>query len=932
LYPINVATNSQSASTIFDKEILTMAQDTLLYIWGKTNRPKQNRYHPLLFHMLDVAHCARVLWQRGLSPRVRARIIDALGVTEEVAEDIVVLVTALHDLGKAYPNFQVKSDAFATELIRLGLSLKTNGNDIPHGTASIPEIERLLKSSDFALYSCPAIVAIRLATISGGHHGVFPPSSEVNNADVLRLGRAEWQAQRDALAKAAASVLLKERRHSLAQCPEDQSASWVPLLAGLISVADWFGSSKDFVIDTPAGQPKPLPTYLPLSVRRAEETVSKSGWMERVTATEDKGFSELFPFSANAVQQAAIEQIGERNQPYLLIVESAMGSGKTEVALYCTDRARYKGYANGFYIALPTMATSNAMYNRVAEFLQQRHPGQVTNLPLVHSHALLDDAYLNTIVDGPIYDDDIGEDGKVVAQRWFAENKKQALLAQFGVGTIDQALLSVLQTRHWFVRLFGLAGKVVCFDEIHAYDIYTSELLLGLLRWLKQLDCTVILLSATLPAKMRQALVEAYAPGAFKGVVEAKYPRLTLASPKEKMITSIPVTSEEDSKTVAIDVTANSSVALLKELRQALPTGGCAAVVCNTVQHAQELYCELAAVLESEGWECHLFHARTPFAWRKDTEDLILAKFGKKAGTPDYPARPEKAIVVATAVLEQSLDLDFDWMASEMAPIDLVLQRMGRLHRHDLTKYARPHRPAQARFCLLVDQDGDNIPDFGASVQLAPEKSIYDRYIVLRSWLVVKNCPILTLPIDIEKYITAVYDADVAEDLDLTNNWKEALQDSQTRAEAKKLNDRNAARNVLIRDPKSFLDKWLDGKQERLYDADDPTTHETVRAATRLGDPSITVVCFGTLADSQEKLPPLTDGTPTNDVARNWMKFSVSLQNKRVFNTLCKKPTPPGWDKSPLLKYCRALEFMNGETKVGDVTIRLSKKHGLEII
>src|SRR5207248_6281763 len=99
----------------------------------------------------------------------------------------------------------------------------------------------------------------------------------------------------------------------------------------------------------------------------------------------------------------------------------------------------------------------------------------------------------------------------VVAEEWFARNKKQALLAPFGVGTIDQALLAVLQTRHVFVRLFGLAGKCVVLDEVHAYDAYMTTLMERLLRWLAALGCPVMLLSATLPRDKRVKLLRAYA-------------------------------------------------------------------------------------------------------------------------------------------------------------------------------------------------------------------------------------------------------------------------------------------------------------------------------------------------------------------------------------------------------------------------------------
>ena len=114
-----------------------------------------------------------------------------------------------------------------------------------------------------------------------------------------------------------------------------------------------------------------------------------------------------------------------------------------------------------------------------------------------------------------------------MAEEWFAKDKKQALLAPYGVGTIDQALLAVLQTKHVFVRLFGFAGKCVILDEVHAYDAYMTTLMERLLRWLATLRCPVVLLSATLPKEKRLALIRAYTGKELPEPEHKNYPRIT---------------------------------------------------------------------------------------------------------------------------------------------------------------------------------------------------------------------------------------------------------------------------------------------------------------------------------------------------------------------------------------------------------------------
>lgn len=200
-----------------------------------------------------------------------------------------------------------------------------------------------------------------------------------------------------------------------------------------------------------------------------------------------------------------------------------MGEGKTEAAFYAhLELQRCFGH-RGLYIALPTKATGNAMFRRTLKFLRRQHCERTLDLQLLHGGALLNDDY-QKLKPGGIYDPQAGGDR---AGEWFT-HKKRALLSEYGVGTIDQALLTILPVRHQFVRLWGwgLANRVVVFDEIHAYDAYTGTLLLHLLRWLLALGSSVLLLSATLPPGIRRKLAEltnAQAPAQ-----EADYPRLSV--------------------------------------------------------------------------------------------------------------------------------------------------------------------------------------------------------------------------------------------------------------------------------------------------------------------------------------------------------------------------------------------------------------------
>ncbi|GAI17071.1 unnamed protein product, partial [marine sediment metagenome] len=327
---------------------------------------------------------------------------------------------------------------------------------------------------------------------------------------------------------------------------------------------------------------------------------------------------------------------------------------------------------------------------------------------------------------------------EAAAAEWFLP-RKRGLLAPFGVGTIDQALLSVLQTKHYFVRLFGLAQKTVIIDEVHAYDMYMSTLLESLIAWLHALGSSVILLSATLPDNKRRALVRAYG-GEPEILGSSTYPRITSVSGTVTQSFEF-----EASRYVELCIrhVGDGIDSLIDDLRHTLKDGGCVAIICNTVKRAQQTYAAIKQAGLVSPDELMLLHSRYPFEDRENREMAILRAFGKKG------IRPKRAILVATQIIEQSLDLDFDLMVTDLAPADLVIQRAGRIHRHD------NHRPsAMAKPTLWIrmpDTDANGIPDLGASAY------VYEPYFLLLSYLQLRDRPAISLPDDIPTIIEKVY-------------------------------------------------------------------------------------------------------------------------------------------------------------------------------
>ncbi|MBA3257243.1 MAG: CRISPR-associated helicase Cas3' [Pyrinomonadaceae bacterium] len=343
----------------------------------------------------------------------------------------------------------------------------------------------------------------------------------------------------------------------------------------------------------------------------------------------------------------------------------------------------------------------------------------------------------------------------------------------------------------------------------------------------------------------------------------------------------------------------NEPFELGARLKAALLDGGCSAVICNTVNRAQQVYAALKPYFAAD--ELDLFHARYLFVGRDAREKRALGRFGKEAdatevkGTQLQLSRPHRAVLVATQVIEQSLDLDFDLMVTDLAPVDLVLQRSGRLHRH---ARKRPANLAQPVLWICEPEEvTDEVPRFDGGTEV-----VYNAHILLRSWLALRDQQSIDIPGCIEPSIEAAYDdrncPEAASD-ELRKYWVQS--GLELVAELRKM-ESNAS-DVIVPSP-TYPDNILEVWNKRLEE-DQPEIHKSLQALTRLSGPTVTVVCLH--PDERQWLKP--DEPPSIETTRELLRRSVSLSHRGLVWNLLLQEVPVAWQRSALLRHCRLIEL-----------------------
>jgi CRISPR-associated endonuclease/helicase Cas3 len=721
---------------------------------------------------------------------------------------------------------------------------------------------------------------------------------------------------------------------------------WLLAFAGWTTLADWVGSMGEHFAETLDARPgDDLVAYISRSRKRAQEAVKAVG-LYRPAALHTGSFSELFEHDTPRPIQARVPSLDIPEEvPTLTIIEAPTGEGKTEAALWLAARQQHGRTGGGLYVGMPSQATANGLYPRLVRFLSSeyagRHDGEAANLVLLHGNAdlhpsrqSLDAPRLADMRDGDDERSEPQERAEVRTRRWFLP-KRRGLLAPYGIGTVDQTFLGVLFSKHFFIRLTGLAGKTVIFDEVHAYDTYMSKLFVRLLRWLRTLGAHVVILSATLPAQTRRDLIAAWTDDAPDEDNDALgYPAIThVANGHIDLHDDLPEPNEEDKKHTRLDWMPPDLDGVAKRIRRKVTDGGTVIAIVNTVRRAQRLYEKLTVgehalnLPEEDHW---LLHARFPHGQRAQREDAVLERFG-----PNRPAQP--GVLVATQVAEQSLDLDADYMFSDLAPIDLLLQREGRLHRH---KRARPDGFDRPELCVLCPEPSAE----EAFPNVSGVGFVYDNLVLLNTWHLLHQPDYAvgwTLPDDYRTLVDGVYTLEPPPDLTVWQHktWQEALTDYKKRRHEEEAE----AKKRLITRP-SLLRNLANHDHLILADEDEEDTHPSMRALTRLGGPSVEVVCLhrgpeGRLFSDAACEHALPSGPKlTTSETRRLMKATVRISPRRVVRALTTywddHPSPT-WeaiaeDNAALYRH-RCLIFENRRWSDGSLTLRLDDMLGLVV-
>lgn len=893
----------------------------LAVLWGKSDAG--GAVNLLLQHLLDTAAVAELLWDRFFAPAVKDKI-DACGAGE--GRSLLALLCGLHDVGKASPAFQAKVPLLAQRVRQAGLpwrELDSRSLRWHHSLAGAVVVRRALHAAGWDR----AAVAWVWPLVAG-HHGAVPGVGRLlppGRGNAQGVGR--WEDVQDELVRRVASAL----EVSLARA----APVWAPrraeqlALAGAVIMADWIASDeRNF-----PGVDDLAHVSMGYARHRADAAWSRlglrGGWSPGLLRSHADPVAARFGLPGRPAQVDAVELAERMAAPGLLLLEAPMGEGKTEAALAAVEVMARRFGADGLFMGMPTQATSDPMFTRVRSWARSIEPG--VPVGLLHGKRRFNPEWRNLRrglhfggVDEFGCDDGYGlrsraapgPAGEIPAE-WFL-GRKRGLLAPLTVGTVDQLLHAATRTRHVMLRHAGLAGRVVVLDEVHAYDVYMAQFLFEALRWLADADVPVVVLSATLPPRMRADLVGAYLQGALAerdvdladlppvvGYPSALSVCVADGVPRYGQRSSL---SWRSSSTVRVEVVdephdggADPVVVVLSE---ALQEGGCALVVRNTVARAQQTY---TAVKEVFGADAVLVHARLIASERADRTERVL----RLLGPPDRresPPRPRRLVVVATQLAEQSFDVDADLLVTDLAPIDLLLQRTGRLHRHDRPGSGRPARVRSPRVVVTgLARRGDDAPGFPAG-----STYIYGEHLLIRAAALVLEAAAgagWSVPAQVPDLVVRGYgDQPLGPD-----GWADAAEAARSEHQRAQAARRANAEPFLLAGPDKLGTPTLAGLHEQsTADLDDD---DRVAAVVRDGEQSVEVILVrrddrGYLTLAGRRLGAHGEAVSDEALLEEVIRATVRLPARPELTRAAKdelRPLP-GWsDHDPWLRRARAL-------------------------
>lgn len=908
------------------------------YLWAKKQPGElRDRWLSLNQHLEDTRNIGSFLWENWLSQGQKIRISNELGYFDpEDSKRVFMFLCQIHDLGKATYNFQTTKTFFSTNDLEVAIKEKLrNGGfiDLEKNLASPRKTPHALAGQMILTW---AGFDENISSIVGSHHGKPALKGEIkqqvgflsnyykseNKKDIDYI---LWKKAQDDLIKNALKENGFEEPNDL---PSITKHSQI-ILSALLIMADWISSNENyfplididkFEVDNPETRAQiAYQKWARADLWEAEDIIDIEN------SLEESIYKIRFGFNPRDPQKNFEDVINQTEDPGIFIFEAPMGMGKTEAALVGVEQLAYKANRSGMFFGLPTQATSNGIFPRIENWLEKIDFDRENKhgIRLAHGKASLNESFSS--LSSNINVDETGEEvgnQTVIINEWFSGRKKTSL-DDFVIGTVDQFLLMSLKQKHVALRHLGFDKKVVVIDEVHAYDIYMDQYLLESLRWLGAYGVPVILLSATLPSKKREDMIKSYLLGRGERSSEIKkklkdlnkdaYPLISYTDGnKIKQYKDFTIEKSKD-----IKVIKHFSDDILPLIRNLWNNDGIIGVIVNTVRKAQELAKICSEIFGEENIE--LLHSSFIATQRAKKEKELLDIIGKRA------KRPKKKIIIGTQVIEQSLDIDFDVLITDLAPMDLMIQRIGRLHRHENTKRSKAYEKPVV-YIAGINEDFDF--EKGSM-------AVYGPYILARSQYYLPDK--ITIPKDISKLVQKVYSHD---DLVIDDNVAVQYQEFFEKDKAfKELKKRKAKAFLLnqrkTKKQKSMVD-WLEGdailKTEEKANAQVRDTRDTIEviALKKIGDG------YGLFGENKDISSLIGDNKIAKSIANNTLKLPTILSmNYNIDKTIdylenYNSKNLEEFQEQPWLKGSLGIIFdENNEFILGNFKLTYSEKYGL---
>ncbi|MDO5027508.1 MAG: CRISPR-associated helicase Cas3' [Tissierellia bacterium] len=881
---------------------------------------------PLMEHLKDTRFVMGRLWELWLDEGQRRMIEEALSGENNSGKDLAMFLATVHDIGKCSPVFQSQESYNMTSDIDDLLIEKLE----IHGFS---ELSNLFLADRHATHHSKLGqlllevfgVLEDISSIVGAHHGkpiaehekvISLASSYENNIYQRSSGKkveSLWKSYQKGIFDWALKINNYEGVDKLPRVKQNAQV----ILSGLLIMADWIASNEKYF---------PLISIDSDGVldRGERERNGWTSWFKTHTWESDELnkteiYYKRFGFeNPRSTQKIFMDIVETCQNPGIFIFEAPMGLGKTEAALVAVEQLAYKMNKSGMFFGLPTQATSNAIFSRIARWLGSVSQDYGESLPIRLSHGKSelneDFRYIKNNIEI-----ESGLEGSLIVNQWFS-GRKTVALDDFVIGTIDQFLMMALKQKHLFLRHLGFSKKVVVIDEVHAYDEFSSEYLYRALSWLSFYNVPVVILSATLPSSKRRDLIKAYLNGKTReiDVKTDAYPLVTYTDGTDiRQFSNFEKQSDR-----AYEIIKKSPEEIMDLVEEISNQGGNIGIIVNTVKKAQEL---TKLLINQYGKDkVFLLHSAFISSHRSEKERELLYMIGKDA------SRPEFKIIIGTQVMEQSLDIDFDVLITDLAPMDLLIQRIGRLHRHEIK---RPDFHKQARVYVLGT---DKELDFEEGTS-----HIYHPYILTRTQYFLPDR--IIIPSDISFLVQQVYGDDeieLGDKDDLYQTYKSSYiaykREKEDRAKVYLLSKpKQKKRRLGINSIKGWLD-WDNDSKKR--------SEEEIMAQVRDIESTIEVIAlkkvgrgYGFFESKEDISKEIGDYKLSLNIGQSTIKLPRILsQNYNIDKTIksleeYNLSQLKNWQQDPWLKGSLGIIFdENNEFIINGVRLKYSLEYGLE--